>query len=191
MSLRAAEIIRLTSRLASRDRQLAAAIRGGYALSEPSALERALVDAAACLGREGIRHALIGGLAVAVHTGLPRATEDVDLAVRSDADRERVVALLVAAGFTLGGRFAHSINLVHAQGEPVQLAFDAGFDAAIDRAETYTVASIPIRIVRREDLIALKERAAADPGRRRSKALRDRSDVEMLRGDVPGPDEGW
>jgi hypothetical protein len=112
MTLRAAEIIRLTSRLVCRDRRLAAAIRGGHAVSDPSALERDLVDA-------------------------------------------------------------------------------AGFDAAIDRAETYSVAGTDIRVVRRDDLIELKERAAADPRRRKSKALRDRSDVEMLRGDVPGPDEGW
>jgi len=41
------------------------------------------------------------------------------------------------------------------------------------------------------DLITMKERAAADPDRRRSKALRDRADIELLRGDVPRPDEGW
>jgi len=37
----------------------------------------------------------------------------------------------------------------------------------------------------------MKERAAADPARRCSKALRDRADAELLRGDVPDPDEGW
>jgi len=37
----------------------------------------------------------------------------------------------------------------------------------------------------------MKERAAADPARRRSLALRDRADVNLLRGDVPDPDEGW
>jgi hypothetical protein len=37
----------------------------------------------------------------------------------------------------------------------------------------------------------MKERAAADPARRRSKALRDRADVALLSGDVPDPDEGW
>ncbi|HEX5010626.1 MAG TPA: hypothetical protein VFY71_09505 [Planctomycetota bacterium] len=170
MSARAAEIIHMSSRLTCRDRQLAAALRGAEAPREPSTLPRALVESVACLARAGVGHALIGGLAVAVRTGEPRGAE---------------------GGFALHGRFAHSVNLVHAQGEPLQLAFDAGFDAAIDRAETCSVAGTPIRIVRREDLIALKERAAADPRRRRSKALRDRSDVEMLRGDVPGPDEGW
>jgi hypothetical protein len=37
----------------------------------------------------------------------------------------------------------------------------------------------------------MKERAAADPGLRRSKSLRDRADVELRRGDAPDPDEGW
>jgi hypothetical protein len=46
-------------------------------------------------------------------------------------------------------------------------------------------------VVTTADLIAMKERAAADPARRRSKALRDRSDIELLRGDVPDPEEGW
>jgi hypothetical protein len=41
------------------------------------------------------------------------------------------------------------------------------------------------------DLIAMKERAAADPATRRSKALRDAADAALLRGDVPDPDEGW
>jgi hypothetical protein len=43
----------------------------------------------------------------------------------------------------------------------------------------------------REDLIAMKERAAADPTLRESKRLRDRADVELVRGDVTGPEEGW
>jgi hypothetical protein len=55
---------------------------------------------------------------------------------------------------------------------------------------TLTPADI-VALVSRLTLIALKQRAAADPRRRRSKALRDRADIEMLRGDVPGPDEGW
>jgi hypothetical protein len=61
--------------------------------------------------------------------------------------------------------------------------------AAFVRGEALGGATI--RIVRREDLIALKERAAADPRRRRSRMLRDQLDIEMLRGDVPDPDEGW
>jgi hypothetical protein len=61
----------------------------------------------------------------------------------------------------------------------------------IDRAEPITVAGTSIRVVTTADLIVMKERAAADPARRRSKALRDQADVALLRGDVPDPDEGW
>jgi hypothetical protein len=41
------------------------------------------------------------------------------------------------------------------------------------------------------DLIETKERAASDPSRRRSKALRERADIELLHGDVAEQDEGW
>ena len=61
----------------------------------------------------------------------------------------------------------------------------------IERAEPLEVAGLRIRVVTTADLIAMKERAAADPARRRSKALRDQADIELLRGDVPDPDEGW
>jgi len=98
---------------------------------------------------------------------------------------------LIAAGFTLSGEHEHSLNFRHPGGEPVQVAFDPEFDVMIDRAESLDVSGVTIRIVRREDLIAMKERAASDPARRKSKALRDRADVELLRGDVEGPDEGW
>ena len=61
----------------------------------------------------------------------------------------------------------------------------------IDRAEEVHVGGVPVRIVTAADLIAMKERAAADPARRRSKSLRDLADVALLRGDAPDPDEGW
>jgi hypothetical protein len=76
-------------------------------------------------------------------------------------------------------------------GEPVQIVIDPEFDAMIDRAEPLDVGSVSIRVVTTADLITMKERAAADPARRRSKALRDQADVALLRGDVPDPDEGW
>jgi hypothetical protein len=191
MSLSTAEVIRLVSSLTSRDRNLVAGVWGGTAVHDPASMERALFDAAAALLQAGIPYALIGGMAVAVHTRLPRATLDVDLALPSTVDRERAIDVLAAAGFALRGRFEHSVNLLHPTGCPVQLAFDPPFDAAIAAAEKHPVGGQLVAIVRRDDLIALKERAAADPRRRRSKALRDQLDIEMLRGDVPDPDEGW
>ncbi|HZF28382.1 MAG TPA: nucleotidyltransferase [Gammaproteobacteria bacterium] len=73
----------------------------------------------------------------------------------------------------------------------MQLAFDVDFDAMIERAESIDVAGTSIMVVRKEDLIAMKQRAPADPARRKSKRLRDQADIELLLGDVPGPDEGW
>jgi hypothetical protein len=61
----------------------------------------------------------------------------------------------------------------------------------IERAEPIAAAGTVVKVVTKADLIAMKERAAADPARRRSKALRDAADVALLRGDVPDPDEGW
>ena len=50
---------------------------------------------------------------------------------------------------------------------------------------------VRVPVVTTADLIAMKERAASDPAQRLSKRLRDQADVELLRGDVPGPNEGW
>jgi hypothetical protein len=175
----------------SRDRLLIAAAAGGGAMAEPPDKLAALVDATRVLDTLGVRHAVIGGVAVGVRSGVPRATIDTDFAVVSTADRDAIERALTAAGFRKTGAFAHSVNLRHASGEPVQLAFDPPFDAMIDRAERVAVAGVLVPIVTKEDLIAMKQRAAADPARRRSKRLRDEADVALLTGDVPDPDEGW
>ena len=151
----------------------------------------ALADAARALEQARAAFALIGGLAVGVHSGVPRATLDVDLAVVSMSDRSVIVETMRNAGFRLTGEFEHSANFRHSSGEPVQLAFDASFDAMIDRAETLMLGNMSIRIVTKDDLIEMKRRASVDPRRRKSKALRDQADLELLRGDVPDPDEGW
>lgn len=152
----------------------------------------ALHDATRALDALGAPHALVGGVAVGLRSGVARATMDTDLAVRSSVDRAALIDGLVRAGFVLRGEFAHSVKFRHASGEPVQIVCDPTFDPMIDRAETLDVGGgLLVRVVTTPDLIAMKERAAADPTRRRSKALRDRADVELLRGDVPDPDEGW
>lgn len=174
----------------ARERLLIAA-RRGEAMERPGDQLAALVDCARLLAGSTIPYALIGGIAVGIHSGSPRATEDVDVAVPSTVPRSDVEEALTTWGFVVTGRHEHSTNLRHRNGEPVQVTFDPGFDAMIERAETVEVGGEAITIVRRDDLIAMKERAAGDPARRPSKALRDRADVELLRGDVPEPDEGW
>ena len=160
-------------------------------MSEAPDKVAALLDATRALDGISAAYALIGGVAVGVHSGVPRATLDTDLAVHSKCDRAHVIRTLTDAGFRLVGEHAHSANFRHSSGEPVQLAFDPAFDAMIERAESFAVQTVSIRIVRKDDLIEMKRRAAADPNRRRSKALRDQADVELLLGDVPDPDEGW
>jgi hypothetical protein len=151
----------------------------------------AITAAAAAFEATGTRYALIGGLAVGVRSGVPRATLDVDFAIPSGADRKGLAAELDRRGFRLTGEFAHSINFEHDSGEPVQLAFDEGFDPMIERAEAVQLGQLSLPVVTRDDLIAMKRRAAADPKRRRSKALRDQADIALLEGDVPEPGEGW
>jgi hypothetical protein len=180
------------SAITARERRLIAASRGGAVATELAADKlSALLDTARALDSIGARFALIGGVAVGLHSGVPRATVDTDLAVASTVERELVARALVGAGFRRVGAFPHSLNFRHPSGEPVQLAFDPAFDPMIERAERLEIAGVSIPIVRKQDLIAMKRRAAADPGRRRSKALRDQADVALLEGDVPDPDEGW
>src|SRR5262245_38762991 len=113
MSMTPAQIVRLVSELACRDQRAIASSRGEFTVSEPSSLETALVDASRHLAAEGVPHARIGGFAVAVRTTWARATRDVDFAVRTSADRERLIALLVAAGFRHEGTFEHTLNFTH------------------------------------------------------------------------------
>jgi hypothetical protein len=178
------------ARLSSREQSRIAHARGETMAQAPDKVD-ALVDVSRALDAIGAAHALIGGVAVGIRSGVPRATLDTDLAVRSTVERSRIIEALSAAGLVLRGEFAHSMNFRHPSGEPVQIVSDAAFDAMIARAEPVDVGAGRVPVVTTADLIAMKERAAADPARRRSKALRDRSDIELLRGDVPDPEEGW
>jgi len=179
-------------RATARDRILIAARRDGEAsMADDHDKVAALLDAAAVLASLGCGYALIGGVAVGIHSGVPRATLDTDFAIPSGPDHKRLIDAMVAAGFKCVGEFEHSINFRHSNSEPVQIAFDPGFDAMIARAETIEVRDREVSIVRKDDLVAMKGRAAADPTRRKSKSLRDQADIELLRGDTPDPDEGW
>jgi len=180
------------SSISKRERRLIVSFNreGTGMAAEPEKLT-ALVDTARALNTASIPYALIGGLAVGIHSGTPRATLDVDVAALVSSGRATVVTVLEGAGFRKTGEFAHSLNFRHPSGEPVQVAFDPAFDAMILRAECFELGGMSVRIVTRDDLVAMKERAAADPTLRKSKRLRDQADIEMLRGDVADPDECW
>jgi len=165
----------------------------GYAAGVTSAPDKLSAIAAACkaLTESDVCYALIGGLAVGIRSGVPRATLDVDFAIESSTPLEPLLVCMESHGFCTTGRFAHSLNFAHSSGEPVQLAFDAMFDAYILRAEPTSLGEFTIPVVTTADLIEMKRRAAADPRRRRSKALRDQADIALLEGDIPTPHEGW
>ena len=165
--------------------------KGEALVESPVDMTAALREAVLVLETARTPYMLIGGLAVAVQTKMPRATIDVVFAVRSAVSRKPLIDAFIAEGFKLKGEHAHTVNLEHRTGAPVQLAFDPAFDAAIDRAEPGSLHGGSFRLATRADLIESKLRASKDPGRRRSKALRDQADVELLRGDVPEPHEGW
>jgi len=177
------------ARATRRERLLIAAFEGR--IVEPDDQLAALIDTARALRAAALPFALIGGIAVGIRSGVPRATDDIDIAVATTAERSAVVSALDEAGFVGRGEFEHSLNYRHANGEPVQFAFDPAFDRMIERAELLRIDDAEIPVVLTVDLIEMKERASRAPGRRRSKALRDQADAELLRGDVPDPDEGW
>ncbi len=151
----------------------------------------ALLDAVRILDELDLGYALIGGVAVGIHSGVPRATLDTDFAVQSRVDRRQLVEVMTRSGYRCTGEFEHSINFRHPNDEPIQFAIDSGFDPMIERAEALTIRGLKVAVVRKDDLVAMKRRAAADPSRRKSKALRDQADIELLLGDLPDPDEGW
>lgn len=184
------EQVAAIARATARERLLVAAERGEEMDRPPDQLT-ALVDTARTLSEAGIRFALIGGIAVGIRSNVPRATDDVDVGVSTAVQRRNVVDSLTEAGFELRGEHEHSVNFRHPNGEPVQVSLDAFLDELIARAEAVEIGGVEVPVLTTEDLIASKERAASDPARRKSKALRDRADVELLRGDRPDPDEGW
>lgn len=164
--------------------------RDGHMSELPDKLG-AVTDAVRVFEKQSLSYALIGGLAVGIHSGVPRATLDVDFAVPSNLNLDVLQSAFESARFACVGRFPHSLNFRHESGEPVQLAFDAEFDKMVGDAESIRVGELELRIVRKVDLIQMKRRASTDPARRKSKALRDLADIALLEGDVPGDDEGW
>jgi hypothetical protein len=182
--------LEVIARLTARERRLIASSRGAAMDDAPDKFG-ALADTVDALTRLGARHALVGGVAVGVRSGVPRATLDTDVAVQSTVDRSSVAEALTGAGMRLTGVFAHSMNFRHPSGEPIRIVCDPAFDPMIDRAELLAMGSLRIPVVTTGRPDRHEERAAADPARRRSKALRDLADIALLRGDVGDPDEGW
>ena len=148
--------------------------------------EKPLRLIAEILERERVPYALIGGVAVQIHTEEPRSTLDIDLAVPRYADVPR--AALLDAGFEHTGRHDHSDNWRAPGSGPLKLrtaiqfsAEDVGIADAVAHAGIVDLDDgLRLRVATVADLIALKLIAAEEPKRRPSKREHDVADVLAL-----------
>ncbi len=148
--------------------------------------ETPLRTLAALLEESRTPYALIGGVAVQLHSREPRTTKDIDIAVPTFADIPREA--LERAGFTYEGRHSHSDNWrapgpgTRADRTPVQFsADDIGIADAVARATLVDIESgLRLRVATAPDLVILKLAAAAEPWRRASKRGQDYVDVLKL-----------
>jgi len=148
--------------------------------------EKPLRLIAELLERERVPYALIGGVAVQVHTEEPRSTLDIDLAVPRYADVP--YAALLGAGFEHTGRHDHSDNWRAPGPGPLKLrtaiqfsAEDVGIADAVAHARIVELdGGLRLRVATVADLIALKLVAAEEPQRRPSKREHDVADILAL-----------
>lgn len=146
--------------------------------------ESAILDIAKIFDKAGIPYAIMGGVAVQVHTQEPRTTLDLDIALRSKGDVP--TEALLAAGFKHEGTFEFSDNwrapgpLPRKQRTAVQFSADALTAEAVDHAGTVTLEGVEISVVSPGDLVLLKLAAALEPRRRKSKRISDYGDIVRL-----------
>ncbi len=148
--------------------------------------EKPLRLVAQLLERERVPYALIGGVAVQLHTQEPRSTLDIDLAVPTYAHVPR--AALLEAGFEHTGRHDHSDNWRAPGPGPLKQrtavqfsAEDEGIADAVEHAGIVDLGDgVRLRVATVADLVVLKLAAAAEPKRRPSKREHDVADVLAL-----------
>ncbi len=155
-------------------------------IPEGDSKEKPLRLIAEILERERVSYALIGGVAVQIHTEEPRSTLDIDIAVPRYSDVPRTA--LLDAGFQHTGRHDLRDNWRAPGPVPLKLRTAVQFSAegtgiADGVAHAFTVdleGGLHLRIATVPDLIALKLLAAEEPQRRASKREHDIADVLAL-----------
>lgn len=138
-------------------------------------------------------YAIMGGVAVQIHTKEPRTTLDLDIALKSKDDIP--AEALLAAGFKHEGNFQFSDNWRAPGPAPrkhrtaVQFSADALTAEAVDHAGTVMLGDVELSVVSPKDLVILKLAAATEPRRRKSKRITDYGDVIRLLEEHPGLEE--
>ena len=137
--------------------------------------------------REGVRYAVIGGLAMRAW-GSPRTTEDVDFVVDLAA-RERVIGFAEAEGFeTLHVSDSYSNHLRGVDRIDFMYVEPSTADQIFGAADEKTfIGDVPLNVARPEHLAAMKALAIKWNPRR---AFRDMSDIGILLR-VPGVDRAF
>ena len=146
------------------------------------------------LEREGVAYALIGGVAIQLHTAEPRSTLDIDVAVPTYAEVPQEA--LLGAGFEHTGRHEHSDKWRAPGPGPLQArtavqfsAEDEGIADAVRHASAVDLGDgLRLRVATVADLMVLKLAAAEDPQRRSSKREHDVADVLALLEEHPDAD---
>jgi predicted nucleotidyltransferase len=158
--------------------------------SPPSHLpdfSRLLATIARALGDQHISFMLIGGQAVLLH-GEPRLTEDIDLTLAADPGRlPSVLQVCEQAGLSVlpdnVEAFVRETFVLPARHEVSRIRVDFIFSStpyeqqAIARAESVTLAGVPVAFARAEDLIIHKLFAG------RPRDLEDAAGVIRRKGD--------
>ena len=154
--------------------QVQARLRDSFALDEQWGLtmglpdgdtkEAALRQLAGMLEKERVRYAVIGGIAVQLYTEEPRTTRDIDVALASYQDLPRIA--LELAGFEHEGRFDHSDNwrapgsAPRKQRTAIQFRADRLTPGSVERAQTFELLGMRLRVAKLPDLVLLKLEAA-------------------------------
>jgi len=132
-----------------------------------STLPKDFRDVLMALNAERAKYLVVGGYAVSVYSE-PRATKDIDLWIKTDAENSRAVyRALVAFGAPLGGISIEDFDLKAKTGfqvgvAPVRidllhqvdgLTFDEAWE---NRVEGLLDGDIPVYVISREDLVRNK-----------------------------------
>lgn len=136
-------------------------------------LKKTLQLASHILDDASVRHALIGGLALAAH-GINRATADVDV-LADGAQRDLILQSLLAAGFQLTFSSAEVLQFTGVGQVDVLLANRPMSLRMINEATRFD--RLPIKVLRVEDLIGLKIQAFQND---RTRELKDKADIQAL-----------
>jgi hypothetical protein len=131
-----------------------------------------------CLEKADIAWCAIGGVAVNHWARQMMVTQDVDFVVAAESV-ERAVSLLTEAGF-ISEKFEWSVNFKGLSAVSLQLSTEEFYRDFPSRAVAADVNGILLRVACLEDTLKGKIKAFSDTDRRKSKRLKDLTDIARL-----------